>query len=119
MTGLLTNLTLRKKLLVALTPLVLTAILAVLYASYESAQIDAWYSQLIANEMKAVDNIGIARELTMRYGLYLYRLIVETDLNRMHVIDAELDNCYSEYQTRIAEAARLYPAYAKQIGAAS
>jgi two-component system sensor histidine kinase/response regulator len=117
--GLLGNLKLRKKLLIAFAPLVLIVVLARLYASYESKRIDAWYSQLIDNEIKAVHNTDTARGLTMRYGQYLYRLIAETDLDRMHVIDAELDGCYSDYQARIADAARLYPAFSKQINSAS
>jgi len=66
MTGLLSNLKLRQKLLVALAPLVLMAILAVLYASYESAQIDAWYPQLIHKEDKAVGSIDMALVLKRR-----------------------------------------------------
>jgi len=112
--GLLANLKLRKKLLVALAPLALMVILAGIYSSYESKQIDTWYSQLINNEIKAVHDTNIAHGLSMRYGLYLYRLIVETNSDRMHVIDAELDSCYSEYKAHIEEAARLYPSYSKQ-----
>ena len=117
--GLLANLKLRKKLLVALAPLALMAIFAGLYASYENKRIDTRYSQLIDNEIKAAHNTDAARGLSMRYGLYLYRLIVETDTNRMRLVDAELDNCYSEFKAHIAEAARLYPAYAKQLASAS
>jgi len=113
--GLLANLKLRKKLLVALTPLALMAILAGFYASYESQRIDAWYSQLIDHEIRSVQDTDAAHALNMRYGFYLYRLIVETDLDRMQVIEGELDNCYSEYRAHMAEAARLYPAYSKQI----
>jgi len=113
--GLLANLKLRKKLLVALTPLAIIVVLAGLYSSYESKQIDAWYSQLINNEITAVHDVEVARGLSMRYGLYVYRLIVETDLGRMREVDKELDACHSEYRTRIAEAARLYPAYDRQI----
>ena len=117
--GLLANLKLRKKLLVALAPLALMAIFAGLYASYENKRIDTRYSQLIDNEIKAAHNTDAARGLSMRYGLYLYRLIVETDTNRMRLVDAELDNCYSEFKAHITEAARLYPAYAKQLASAS
>jgi signal transduction histidine kinase/DNA-binding response OmpR family regulator/HPt (histidine-containing phosphotransfer) domain-containing protein len=117
--GLLANLRLRKKLLIALAPLAIMAALAGLYASHESKQIDTWYSQIIDNEIKAVHNIDVARALNMRYGLYLYDLIVETDPDRMQVINAELDHTYAEYKARAAEAARLYPAYAKEVDSAS
>src|SRR6266576_2363155 len=117
--GLLANLKLRRKLMGALAPLAVMVILAGLYASYESKQIDTLHSQLINNEIKALHNNDAGRSLTMRYGLYLYQLIVEKDPDRMRAIDAELERCYSEYRTRIAEASRLYPAYSKQINSAA
>jgi two-component system, sensor histidine kinase and response regulator len=117
--GLLANLKLRRKLMGAFAPLAVVVILASLYASYESKHIDTLYSQLISNEMRALHNNDAARSQTVRYGLYLYRLIVETDPDRMRDLDAELDRCYSEYRTRTAEASRLYPAYSKRINAAA
>lgn len=117
--GLLANLKLRRKLMGALAPLAVMVILAGFYASYESKHIDTLYRQAINNEVKALHNNDAARSLTMRYGLYLYRLIVEMDPDRMRSIDAELDRCYSEYRTQIADASRLYPAYSKQINAAA
>ncbi|HYL47214.1 MAG TPA: response regulator [Candidatus Limnocylindrales bacterium] len=115
---LLNNLKLRKKLFVALAPLAAMVIFAGIYASVEIMQIDAWYSQLIDNEIKAVDNIDDARSLNMRYGLYLYRLIVETNYDRMQVINGELDRTHAEYRARMADAARLYPAFETQTSAA-
>ena len=82
--GLFVNLRLRRKLLVALAPLAIMVILSGLYGSYESQKIDRWYSELIDKDVKAAQNVDKARALTMRYGLYLYRLIVETDPDRMH-----------------------------------
>src|SRR6516165_7765218 len=106
MLDMLANLTLRRKVLIALAPMFLMAIIGRLYASNESARIDKWYSQLIDNEIKAVHHVDLARALSMRYSQYLYQLIVETDPNRMHVLDGELDNSYSEFQANIADAAR-------------
>ena len=63
--GLLANLKLRKKLLVALAPLALMAIFAGLYASYENKRIDTRYSQLIDNEIKAAHNTDAARGLSI------------------------------------------------------
>ena len=71
---LLANLKLSKKLLVAVAPLALIVILSRLYTSFESKQIDTWYSQLIENEIKATNSIDVARAMDMRYGLLLYRL---------------------------------------------
>ena len=86
--GLLANLKLRRKLMGALAPLAVMVILAGFYASYESKHIDTLYRQAINNEVKALHNNDAARSLTMRYGLYLYRLIVEMDPDRMRSIDA-------------------------------
>lgn len=82
--GLLANLKLRKKLLVALMPLVVMVVAAALYSSIEATRIDAWYSLLIDNELKSVYNINAARSLVMRYGSFLYRLI-ETDSARKRI----------------------------------
>src|SRR5215468_3581528 len=117
--SLLINLRLRKKLLVALTPLAFLVTLASLYASHESKQIDSWYSRLIDNEIKAVHDIDVARALNMRYGSFLYRMIVETGPSSMHVVEAELENSHSEYRTRILEAVQLYPQFTEQITSAS
>ena len=114
--GLLVNLKFRRKLFIALAPLVLVVILARVYASYESKRIDTSYSQIISKEVKAVHNINAARALSMRYGLFLYQLIVETNFDRMEVINAELDSTYADYQARMADASRLNPTYARDIG---
>src|SRR6516164_11308585 len=99
--GLLANLKLRKKLLVALTPLV---VVAGLYSSIQAQRIDTWYSQLIDNEYKSVQNIDSTRSLVLQYGLLLYRLIVESDPARMQPLNTQLEETYTEYQTRIADA---------------
>src|SRR5262249_5993088 len=117
--GLLANLTLRRKLLVALAPLALMVTLAVLYGTIEINRIDTWYSQLISNEIKAAYSIDAARSLNMRYGLALSHLIVETDPDRMQVIAGELDKCESQFNAHVNEAARLFPAFAEQINTLS
>ena len=117
--GLLANLNLRRKLLVALAPLVFVAILARVFASMESKQIDANYSQLIDNEIRAVHNIDASRALSMRYRLMLYRLIVESTPDRMQAIDTEIDKSHADYQAHVSDAARLYPAYSRKIMATS
>src|SRR5215469_9538021 len=117
--SLLVNLRLRKKLLVALTPLAFLVTLASLYASHESKQIDSWYSRLIDNEIKAIHDIDVARALNMRYGSFLYRMIVDTEPSSMHAVEGELENSLSEYRSRISEAVRLYPQFTQQITSAS
>jgi signal transduction histidine kinase/DNA-binding response OmpR family regulator/HPt (histidine-containing phosphotransfer) domain-containing protein len=117
--GLLANLKLRRKLLIAMAPLAVMAILAGLYSSIQNKRIDTWYSQLIDNDVKAVHHIDTARSLNRRFNLYLYRLIAETDPDRRQVIDAQLETTYSEYKMQIAEAIRLAPAQSGQITAAA
>ncbi len=63
-----TNLRLRRKLLVAMVPLVLMVVAAGIYSSSESKMIDRWYSELIANQVEALRNVGEARALTIRFG---------------------------------------------------
>jgi len=117
--GLLANLRLRRKLLIAMAPLAVMAIFAGLYSSIQSKRIDTWYSQLIDNEVKTVHHIDTAQSLNRRFNLYLYRLIAETDPDRRQVIDGQLDATYSEYKAQIAEAMRLAPASAAEIKAAA
>ena len=113
--GLLANLKLRKKLLIALAPLVLMVFAAGLYGTYESKQVDSLYSQLIDREIKAVHDTDVARALNTRYGFYLFRLIIESSPDRARMVDAELEKCYVEYKAHLTEAADLYPTYEKQI----
>jgi len=108
-----------QELLVALTPLIVMVVAAGLYSSIEAKRIDTWYSLLIDNEIKSVYNINAARSSVMRYGLFLYGLIVETDPARMQMLNTQLEDTYTEYQARIAEAERLYPAYSQQVAAAA
>jgi signal transduction histidine kinase/DNA-binding response OmpR family regulator/HPt (histidine-containing phosphotransfer) domain-containing protein len=117
--GLLANLKLRRKLLVAMAPLAVMAILAGLYSSIQSKRIDAWYSQLIDNEVKAVHHIDTARSLNRRFNLYLYRIIAETNPDRRQVLDTQLETTHSEYKMHTAEAIRLAPFESAQITAAA
>jgi len=117
--GLLANLKLRRKLLVALTPLVVMVVAAGLYSSIQAKRIDTSYSQLIDNEIKSVYSIDAVRSLVLRDGLLLNRLIAETDPARRQTLNTRLEDTYTEYQVRIAEAQRLYPAYSERIAAAA
>ncbi|HTB92282.1 MAG TPA: response regulator [Candidatus Sulfotelmatobacter sp.] len=117
--GLLANLKLRRKLLVAMAPLAVMVILAVLYFSMQSKRIDTWYSELIDNEVKAVHHIDTARSLNRRFNLYLYRLIAEANPDRRQVLDGQLESTHSEYKMHTAEAIRLAPSKGAQITAAA
>lgn len=92
-------------------------IVAGVFTSVESKQIDTWYSRLIDSDIKAVQELDAARALTVRYGLYLYKLIVEPNSDRRNAINLELESTHDEYKACTADAARLYPALGKQIAA--
>src|SRR5262249_20582590 len=116
--GFLSNLKIRRKLLIALTPLTAMVVVAALYSSIESKVGDTWYSDLIDKDMAALRSLTEARALTMRFGLFLYKLVGETDPDRMRVIEGDLDKAYVDYRAAIAEAARESPSSAKEIKAA-
>jgi len=68
--GIFANLKLRRKLLFAMAPLAMMAILAAVFSSIEIRTLDDWYSQLVDRDWRAVHHIDIARALNMRYGFY-------------------------------------------------
>ena len=115
--GLLANLKLRRKLLLAMAPLAVMVLIAGVYSTVRSHMIDTWYSVLIDNEVKAVLRIDTARAFSLRYALSLYRLVTETDSDQRQVIDGELDRNYSAYKTQLADAIRLAPPWALRITA--
>jgi signal transduction histidine kinase/CheY-like chemotaxis protein len=119
MISFLENLKLRRKLLIAMVPLVLMVIIAGLYSSYESKTIDALYSSLIDKEVEALRSVTEARSHTNRFGLFLYELAAETDPDRKLKIDAQLEKTLSDYRTVISAALRESPERADKINAAA
>jgi signal transduction histidine kinase/CheY-like chemotaxis protein len=116
--GFLSNLKIRRKLLIALAPLALMVVVAALYSSIESKIIDTAYSELIDKDVKALQSVIEARALAARFGLFLYKDIAELDPDKMRVIEGDLDKTYADYQAVMAEAARESPERAKEIKAA-
>ena len=117
--GFLTNLRLRRKLLIAMAPLALMVVVAGVYSSVESKMIDAWYSVLIDTQVKALRSVGEARAHTNRFGLFLYELVDETDPDRRQVIDGETEKVGADYHTAMATALKENPERADRINAAS
>jgi signal transduction histidine kinase/DNA-binding response OmpR family regulator len=115
----LTNLRLRRKLLIAMVPLVLMVVAAGVYSSSESKMIDRWYSELIANQVEALRNVGEARALTIRFGLFLFELADETDPDRRQVLDGQLTQVGDDYHRVMAAALKQSPERAAKINAAS
>src|SRR5277367_3605470 len=114
----LTNLRLRRKLLVAMVPLALMVLAAGVYSSVESKTIDGWYSVLIDHEVKALRSVGEARAHTNRFGLFLFELADESDPGRREVIDGQLTEVANNYHTVIATALKQNPERAEKLNAA-
>jgi signal transduction histidine kinase/DNA-binding response OmpR family regulator/HAMP domain-containing protein len=112
------NLKLRRKLLVAMAPLALMVIVAGLYSSRASKQIDTHYSQLLSQDVGALQDLTDAKAEAGLFGQLLYEEIAELDLDKMHHIDGELDKTYANYRVLIAEALKEAPSRAKEIKAA-
>ena len=70
--ALLANRTIRTKLLLAGLPLASMVVLATLYSSVTSKRIDTQYSDMVDHDVKALQNLSVARAHTNRVGLFLY-----------------------------------------------
>jgi signal transduction histidine kinase/DNA-binding response OmpR family regulator/HPt (histidine-containing phosphotransfer) domain-containing protein len=116
--GLLANLKLRRKLLVAMLPLALMAIVAGVYSSIERQIIDTWYSNLIDNYVKTFQSVTAARGNTMRFRLLLYQLVAEDNPYQMQENDRELDRVQADYRALLADTLRQSPGRASEIKAA-
>ena len=117
--GFFTNLRLRRKLLVAMVPLILMVLAAGVYSSFESKMIDTWYSALIDGPVKALRSVEEARAHTNRFGLFLFELVNETDSDRKQVLDGNLQRIGVDYHSAMAKALELSPDRAVEINAAS
>ena len=117
--GFLTNLRLRRKLLIAMAPLALMVVVAGVYSSFESKTIDTRYSELIDNQVEALRNVGEARAHSNRFGLFLYELLDETDPDRRQVINGELENIRADYHAVMTAALKESPERADKINSAS
>ena len=107
--GLLANLKLRRKLLIALLPLAIMVIVVGAYSSIQSKRIDTWYSDLFDTQVEGLRSVSEARSHTNRFGMFLFELVAETDPARRPAIDAELDKIRADYQSVIAEAVKGSP----------
>src|SRR5277367_2661227 len=117
--GWLTNLKIRRKLFLALIPLVVMVIVATLYSSTEIKKIDAMYSVLIERDAKTLQSLSEARSLTSRIGLFLYEESTESNPDKRVQVDGELDKIYADFEGRIADALRQSPERAPEIRAFS
>ena len=117
--GLLANCKIRTKVLAALFPLVVMVLVAAFYSSIEMKNIDVLYSDLIARDVKALQNLTVARSSDNRFGLFLYKEIAELDSDRMRMIDADLDETAVQFHSAVEQAKRDSPSLAPAINAAT
>jgi signal transduction histidine kinase/DNA-binding response OmpR family regulator/HPt (histidine-containing phosphotransfer) domain-containing protein len=113
--GLLTNLRLRRKILLAVAPLVAMVIAATAYSSIESRLVDSWYSTLLAKDIRTSQDMTEARSLTMRFGLFMYKDIAELDPNRMREIENDLDKTSDEFAELIDRSIQRSPEHSVQM----
>ena len=115
----LTNLKLRRKLLIAMLPLVIMVLIAGLYSSIEIKKIDTRYSNLIDQDVLALQHLTQAKAEAAVFGQLLYGEIAEPDVDKMRVIDGKLEQASAEYQRLIAESLRNTPGRAWEIKSAA
>ena len=113
----LTNLKLRRKLMIAMVPLALMVALAGLYATFQIKSIDSKYGELLDNDVKSLQTVTTQRSHTMRFGMVLYNLIAEKDRERVRALDEELDKVQADQQVTLAESLRQSPGRAGEIRA--
>src|SRR5271165_33143 len=111
----LANLKIRNKLLIALIPLCVMALVAKIHSTYEMTTADSGYTALIDEDVKGLRSMVSARALSNRFDLLLYREISEPDASAKRAIDAELDETTIEFRSFADEAARELPARASDI----
>jgi len=117
--GLLANLKIRTKVLIALLPLAIMVFIAALYSSDRMSTIDARYSGLLDKDVKALQNLTLAQAHNNKFGLFLYKEIAELDLDRMRVIDGDIDQTVTDFHAALEEAKRESPGLASEINAAA
>jgi signal transduction histidine kinase/DNA-binding response OmpR family regulator/HPt (histidine-containing phosphotransfer) domain-containing protein len=117
--SLLANLKIRTKVLIALLPLAIMVIIAALYSSHRMSTIDARYSGLLDKDVKALQNLTLVQAYNNRFGLFLYKEIAELDLDRMRVIDGDIDQTVTDFHATIDEAKRESPDLTSEINAAA
>src|SRR5215472_13611216 len=117
--GLLANFKIRTKVLIALLPLAIMVIIAVLYSSDRMSTIDARYSGLLENDVKALQNLTLVQAHNNKFTLFLYKEIAELDPGRMRVIDGDIDQTVTDFHATIDEAKRDSPDVTSDLNAAA
>jgi signal transduction histidine kinase/CheY-like chemotaxis protein len=117
--GIFQNLKIRRKLLSAMLPLVIMVIVAGVYSSIEIKKLDTRYTELIDQDVSALQHLTQAQTQAVLYGQFLYEDIAELDADRMRAIENQLDKTYTQYQSLIAQSLNETPHRVKEIQAAA
>ena len=117
--GVLANFKIRTKVLIALLPLAIMVVAAALYSSVEMKRIDTLYSNLLGTEVSLLLRLTFARAANNRFEQFLYKEIAETDVDRVRVTDAELDQVEVEFRTVSAQAREINPDHTQAIDSIS
>ncbi len=115
----LTNLKLRRKLLLALLPLALMVIVAGIYSTTAIRGIDNRYTELIDQDVQSLQHLTQAKAQIALFGQLLYSEIDELNVDRMYAIDARLEQANTEFHTLIDDSLRNTPKRAREIEAAT
>ena len=107
--GILSNLRVRPRLLIALAPLALMALTAAVFSSAESAWVDASYSELINKYEYTLRRMGDARSKATVFGQLLYGEVGERDAEKLRTTEAELDRTYADFKKSMEEAQQAAP----------
>jgi len=85
------------------------------FAQNRMMAVDAAYSTMIVRDAKAVSNVRRSNRLHMTLAYLLYRLIAETDPQRIRSIVGRFDTVVGETGETLAELARQVPAFSDLV----
>ncbi|MBF0481588.1 MAG: response regulator [Desulfovibrionaceae bacterium] len=105
----LSNLAIRTKLLLAMAPLGIMVVFALLFASRDMERIDARYRDLIDNKTRALVSLARSNQRLILVEQKLYELIAERDLDQLSRISSAMDATAEDYLKFVEEAQRFSP----------
>ncbi len=117
--GILNNLKIRTRILIALLPLLIMVLASGLYSSIEMTRIDNQYSELIERDTAALRGLTKAQAHNNRFGLFLYKELAEADPDKVLVADGEVDSAISDFHTSLQEASQRDPKLAEAVAPAA
>jgi len=114
----LNNLKIRTRILIALLPLLIMIVVSGVYSSVEMKRIDTRYSELIARDTAAQQDLTKAQAHNNKFGMFLYKEVAEPDPEKILVVDTEVDSAASDFRTSMQEAIQSDPTLDETAGRA-